>query len=57
METETEKMVLKLIGDTRRWERGENPHKRYQFIVLESEAIPLQEEELTSEITEVNYVM
>jgi hypothetical protein len=42
--TDTKRYALKLEGGLRRWVQGKNPHVRYQFVVLEEEALPVEED-------------
>ncbi len=39
--SDTTRYRLKLEGGNRRWKKGELPHKRYVFTVLETKSIPL----------------
>lgn len=41
--TDTKRISMKLIGGNRRWEKGRNPHVRYEFRVLSEEDLPVDE--------------
>jgi hypothetical protein len=47
--TETKRYTLKLEGGPRRWVEGENPHVRYQFVVLEEEELTIEENKAFTE--------